>query len=128
MARAKTIKSDVDAVQASVDMLTNVEAQTESRAVTLLASVKSSAQAAQHAAAQVGPTVGRGLQVAAYQGIYNISYGLTFGILLAGKVLPFGGFVSSAIHDGNTAAKVAFNEREVRLQPDGPDTGATLSA
>ncbi len=128
MARAKTIKSGVNAVQESVDMLADPEAQTESRAVTLLASVKSSAQAAQHAAAQVGPTVGRGLQAAAYQGIYNISYGLTFGILLAGKVIPFGGFVSHAIHDGNTAAKVAFTEREVRLQSDGPEEGATLSA
>ena len=128
MARTRTSKSDTNVVQESVDMLNDVEAATENRAVALLTSVKSSAQAAQHAAAQVGPAVGNGLRAAAYKGIYSVAYGLTFGVLMAGKVIPVGGFVSNAINEGNSAAKLAFDEREDRLQTQAEESASALSA
>lgn len=128
MARAKTIKSDTNVVQESVDMLNENETVTEGRAVTILASVKSGAQAAQNAAAQVGPAVGNGLRTVAYKGIYGVAYGFTFGVLLAGKVIPVGGFVSNAINDGNSAAKGAFQDREARLEAKAAESAAALSA
>ena len=128
MARTKTSKSDTNVVQESVDMLNEPEAVTENRAVALLTSVKSSAQAAQHAAAQVGPALGNGLRAAAYKGIYSAAYGLTFGVLMVGKIVPASGFVSNAINEGNSAAKLAFDERETRLQSQAEESTAVLSA
>ncbi len=130
MARTKTSKSETEVLQESVEMLnvTDAEPVTESRAVAILSSVRSSAQAAQHAAAQVGPAVGNGLRSAAYQGIYSVAYGFTFGVLMAGKVIPKSGFVTNAIQDGNSAAKVAFDEREARLQEQAEGSTAALRA
>jgi hypothetical protein len=128
MVRTKTSKPDTSDVQASVDMLNEVETVTESRGVALLATVKTGAQAAQQAAAQVGPAVGNGLRAAAYQGIYSVAYGLTFGVLMAGKVIPVSGFITNAVNDGNSAAKVAFNEREARLQTQAEEAQVALNA
>lgn len=128
MARTKTSKSDANVVQESFDMLNEAEAVTENRAVALLSSVKSGAQAAQNAAAQVGPAVGNGLRAVAYKGIYSVAYGFTFGVLMAGKIVPENGFVSNAINEGNSAAKVAFDERESRLQTQAEESATVLSA
>lgn len=128
MARTKTSKSDANVVQDSVDMLNESEVISENRAVALLSTVKSSAQAAQQAAAQVGPAVGNGLRAAAYRGIYSVAYGFTFGVLLAGKIIPASGFVADAVHEGNSAAKLAFDEREARIKTQAEESAAALSA
>ena len=128
MARTKTSKSDANVVQESVDMLNESEVISENRSIALLSSVKSGAQAAQQAAAQVGPAVGNGLRAAAYKGIYSLAYGFTFGVLLAGKMMPAGGFVADAVNDGNTAAKLAFDEREARIKTQAEESAAALSA
>ena len=130
MARIKTSKSETDLLQEDLEILNVAEPEigTESRAVAILSSVKSSAQAAQNAAAQVGPAVGNGLRSAAYKGIYSVAYGFTFGILMAGKVIPVTFFVTNAIQDGNSAAKSAFDSREARLQERAEESSAALSA
>ena len=55
MARTKTSKSDANVVQDSVDMLNESEVISENRAVALLSTVKSSAQAAQQAQQELHP-------------------------------------------------------------------------
>jgi hypothetical protein len=57
-----------------------------------------------------------------------VAYGLTFGVLMAGKVIPVSGFITNAVNDGNSAAKVAFNEREARLQTQAEEAQVALNA
>jgi hypothetical protein len=61
----------------------------------------------------------------AYKGIYYVSYGVTFGALVAAKIVPTDSLVAHAAKDGAAAAKAAFNEQE---QAATVDSDAPLSA
>jgi|GEM_PF-5454081 len=78
----------------------------------LLDSVKAGAAAAQTAVANIVPTVGKGMQQALYNGVYVVSYGVTFGALVVSSLVPSNSFVSQALNDGSSAAKETFKKRK----------------
>lgn len=124
MARTKSSKSE-EVLQGSLDLSQEGTAETldsEGRSSGLLMSVKSGAQAAQAAASQIGPSVSSGLRTVAYRGVYSVAYGVTFGLLLAEKLIPVKGFVADAIQEGNSAAKLAFKAHEERKEAEQGDT------
>lgn len=120
MARSKTIKSEVSE-EAVMGVETDALGETKRQPGRLLMNVKSGAQAA---VSQIGPSVSGGLRVAAYRGIYSVAYGVTFGLLLAEKLIPVKGFVAEAIEEGHTAAKEAFAAREALRADETPDSVA----
>lgn len=113
MARTRSSKSD-EVIVEILDQENGEMNAAESRPMGLLMSVKSGAQAAQAAASQIGPSVSSGLRTVAYHGVYGVAYGVTFGLLLAEKLIPVKGFVAEAIQEGNSAAKAAFNAQQAR--------------
>lgn len=123
MARTKTIKSDVPE-EAVLGVETDAGAESKRQPGRLLMNVKTGAQAA---VSQIGPSVTGGLRTAAYRGIYTVAYGVTFGLLLAEKLIPVKGFVAEAIDEGHTAAKLAFAAREAARADEAHDS-AVLNA
>lgn len=107
MARTKSIKSD-ESLQEAMQSPAEAAQDAVGSPGRLLMNVKTGAQAA---VSQIGPSVSGGIKVIAYRGIYSVAYGVTFGLLMAEKLIPVRGFVAEAIQDGNSAARQAFLAR-----------------
>lgn len=52
------------------------------------------------------------LSRAVYNTFFGISYGVVFGSLLVGKLIPKSSMIDTALHDGAVAAREAFEELE----------------
>lgn len=90
-------------------------------------SVRSGAAAAQEAVTRFVPAVGDGLRKVAYQGIYGVSFGVTFGALLVARLVPKESFVGHALADGAAAAKVAIHELDEKPVAAGDEHDAPMS-
>ena len=79
--------------------------------------VKSGATKAEGAINSIVPAVGGNLRTVAYNGIFYISFGVTFGALVVARLVPADSFVGKAIADGAEAAKAAFKQQQAKVAP-----------
>ncbi len=70
--------------------------------------VREGADDAREAAAGFIPAVGNFLHKGIYNGFYYLTYGVVFGSLVVGSIIPSNSAVSEGMRDGAQAAKRAF--------------------
>lgn len=85
---------------------------TGSTANSVVASVKASAAKAQTAVVSFVPTVGKSVEQTVYNGVYFISYGVTFGALVVGSLIPKNTLITKAFSEGSDAARETFKKRQ----------------
>jgi len=101
---------DSTADAAATPGLAAVEVEAERGLNAVVQSVKAGAEAAEQAANRFGA----GFRKVAYRGVYYVSFGATFGALVAARLVPQGSWVGDAIADGASAARQAFREQAAR--------------
>jgi len=74
--------------------------------------IREGASDARHAAAKFIPTVGRLVHNGVYGGFYRVTYGLVFGSLVVGSMIPTNNAMGEGIRDGVRAARRAFEEKK----------------
>lgn len=86
--------------------------ETVSLTDTVVSSVKASATKAQTAVVKLVPTVGKSVEQVVYNGVYFVSYGVTFGALVVGSLIPKHSLITKAISEGSEAARKNFKKRQ----------------
>jgi putative methionine-R-sulfoxide reductase with GAF domain len=78
--------------------------------------VKEASADAAEAAAKAPAEIGKFLSKTVYGGFYYLSYGVVFGSLIVGKLIPKNSAMAHGIHDGAIAARDAFKVKEAALR------------
>jgi hypothetical protein len=74
-------------------------------------SVKAGATAAQAAVTDFVPAVGKNLRTLVYNGLYYVSFGVTFSALTVASLVPSDNVMGKALADGAEAAKEVFRKQ-----------------
>jgi hypothetical protein len=90
---------------------TTVEATAEGRPA-LSEAIREGAGDARAAAARVFGSAGQALHKGVYGGFYYLTYGVVFGALAVGRLIPTHSAMGEGVHDGYLAARKAFEEKE----------------
>lgn len=109
----------VEAMEASSDVVqertviteTALERTAEPEA-SLAEAIREGAGDAREAAAGFFPTIGKALHKGVYNTFYYATYGVVFGALVVGRLIPSNNAMGEGVHDGFEAAKKAVEERE----------------
>jgi hypothetical protein len=72
--------------------------------------VREGAKDAREAVASFFPAVGNAIHKGVYNGFYFVTYGVVFGALTVGRLIPHNNAMGEGVHDGYLAAKKAFEE------------------
>ena len=78
----------------------------------LAEAISEGASDARKAAANFLPEVGKVLHTGVYNSFYWLTYGVVFGALVVGRLIPSDNAMGEGVRDGFEAAKKAFEERE----------------
>jgi hypothetical protein len=86
--------------------------KTAAPAVSLSEAIREGAGDAREAAADFIPAVGSLIHKGVYNGFYYLTYGVVFGSLVVGSLIPSDNAMGEGVRDGIKAARKAFDERE----------------
>jgi putative methionine-R-sulfoxide reductase with GAF domain len=93
----------------------------ESTALTAVAvaveGLKEGASQARKAAGEFVPALGRTVSKIVYTGCYGITYGMVFGGLMVGSLIPKDSAVAKGVCDGADSAVKAFTRRKEEKAP-----------
>lgn len=82
---------------------------------------------AREAAASFFPAVGKVIHKGVYNTFYYATYGVVFGALVVGRLIPTNNAMGEGVHDGFEAAKKAFEEREEAAEAVPLDEGVAMA-
>lgn len=93
--------------------------RTAEAAESVAEAVREGVSDAREAATGFIPAVGNLLHKGIYNGFYYLTYGVVFGSLVIGSLVPSNSVVGTAVKDGAEAAKKAFEQGEDRAAQEG---------
>lgn len=78
----------------------------------VISAFKEGASDAREAAANFIPSVGKLVHQGVYRGFYAVTYGVVFGSLVVGSLIPTNNAMGEGVRDGIDAAQKAFKSKK----------------
>ncbi len=108
-----SIQESTEASQATLE-------STAENAGSLVEAISAGAEAASSAAAGLIPAVGGLIHKGVYNGFYCLSYGVVFGALVVGKLIPSNNAMGDGVRNGFKAAHKDFEAKHAAIQAEAP--------
>jgi hypothetical protein len=108
----ETLEASSEAVQERTEITETALERTAEPEAGFAEAIREGASDAREAAAGFFPAVGDAIHKGVYNGFYYLTYGVVFGALVVGRLIPSNNAMGEGVRDGYAAAAKAFEERE----------------